>query len=138
MLKIYSVKSMFQINRQRWQPCGTNGYVCLDEDKVQAELINLDHCSFDEAYQKISELHPDGLDIGETIFRHRPYITIGGWNAEEQERFYAGKVHTISHKDIYREKKYVTLDWISSHLTADEAIQYFKERGMTVRPIMYN
>lgn len=35
----------------------------------------------------------------------------------------------------HEEMEYVTLEWIMRHLKAEQAIQYFKERGMNVCPI---
>ena len=69
------------------------------------------------------------------FFRHRPYIEINTPHCLEYERYYAKDAHTISYKLIFREKKDVTLEWIMEHLSAEKAIQYFKERGMSICPI---
>lgn len=135
MLKIYDVESMFQINRQDWEPCGSNGYICLDEAEVQEELVVLDRCTFDEAYQIIPKLNLDGMYVGETLFNHRPYIVVCGWNPATQRRFYTKNIHTISYKEVFREREHVTLEWIMKHLSSEKAIQYFKEREMSVCPI---
>lgn len=135
MLKIYDVKSMFQVNRQNWKLCGNNGYTCCDESEVQEELVALDRCTFDEAFQIIPKLHLDGMYVGETLFNHRQYIEVHGYSTETQRRFYAKSVHTISYKYVFREREYVTLEWIMKHLSSEQAIHYFKERGISVCPI---
>lgn len=137
MLKIYIVKSMFQINRQEWEPCGDSGYACLDESEVPGEVIKLDRCSFSEAYQSIPNLQLNGVYVGKTAFRHRPYIAVNSWGIYDPRRFYAKDANTISYKQVFREKEYVTLEWITKHLSSDKAIQYFKERGMSICPINF-
>ena len=88
MLKIYDVRSVFQINRQQWEACGDAGYACKDDSEVQEERIILDKCPFSKAFQEIYNNYLNGIYANET-----------------------------------------------KHLTAEQAIQYFKDRGMTVCPI---
>ena len=45
-------------------------------------------------------------------------------------KIFANDAHTISVKTIYQEREYVSLDWIAKHLTAEQAVQYFKDRGV--------
>ena len=88
-----------------------------------------------EAYQIIPKLHLDGMCVGETLFNHRQYIEVYGYSTETQRRFYAKSIHTISYKYVFREREYVTLEWIMNHLSSEQAIHYFKERGVSVCPI---
>lgn len=135
MLKIYNVRSVFQINRQQWETCGDAGYICKDDSEIQEELVVLDKCSFDKAFCEIYNNCFDGLYADETPILHRPYIGVTGRCSLRGVQYCAKDIHTISYKVIYRERKHVSIDWITKHLTADQAIQYFKERGMTVCPI---
>lgn len=137
MLKIYDVRSVFQINRQKWDVCGTPGWICKDESEVGEEVIILDKMPFYHTFKAIAA-NPsdyDGMFTGQTPFRHRPYIEIGGLFRSDYVRYYAKDAHTISYKLVFREKKNVTLEWIMEHLSAEKAIQYFKERGMSICPI---
>ena len=134
MLKIYKVQSFYQVNRQEWMHCGTIGYVCQDEAKTKEQEILFEKKSFNEAYDLIGRFNFDGLYCDTTLFGH-PYIGIIGWYCSSPQKLFSKRTNTLSYKLVYNEVKYATLDWISSHLTADEAIQYFKERGITVCPI---
>ena len=137
MLKVYDVRSMFQINHQKWDVCGSPGWVCKDESEVCEEVVILDKMRFYRTLEAIAS-NPNGYDgmfVGQTLFRHRPYIEINTPHCLEYERYYAKDAHTISYKLIFREKKDVTLEWIMEHLSAEKAIPYFKERGMSICPI---
>lgn len=46
----------------------------------------------------------DGMFVGQTLFRHCPYIEINTPHYLEYERYYAKDAHTISYKLIFREK----------------------------------
>ena len=138
MLKIYETHSLFQINHQKWERCGVGGYCCKGESKVKKELVLLDKCSFEDAMLKIldNQSHFDGVYADMTMFLHRPFIEAGcGFFRSEYTRFFAKDVRSFSYKVIYEEMEDVTIEWIIQHLSAERAIQYFKERGMTVCPI---
>lgn len=135
MLRIYDVRSVFQINRQQWEPCGDAGWTCMDDSNPHEEVVVLNKCPFIEAYRKIYNDYFNGLYADETMFLHRPYIGVVGRCSQRGKRYFGDVVHTISYKVIYRERKDVSLDWIAEHLSAEKAIQYLKERGMTAYPI---
>ncbi len=137
MLKIYDVRSMFKINRQEWDVCGNLGWICEDESEICKEVVILDKMRFYRALETIAANPNDykGMSAGQTLFRHRPYIEISNPHYLECERYYAKDAHTISYKLVCREKEGVTLEWIMEHLSAEKAIQYFKERGMSICPI---
>ena len=137
MLKIYKTRSLFQVNHQKWETCGSGGYCCKYESEVEKELVLLDRCSFAEATLKILDKQSrfDGVYAGMTLFLHRPFIEVGGFYRSEYTRLFAKNVHTFSYKVIFEEMEHVTLEWIMQHLSAEQAIQYFKEHGMNVCPI---
>ena len=137
MLKIYNVKSFYQIDRQQWEECGHIGWTCQDETQIEEEIVILNEVPFYHAFDTI-EADPgsfDGLYIGQTMFRRRPYIKIGGAFVSDYTRYFSQNAHTISYKVVYLEKKNITLEWIMKHLSADKAIQYFKDRGINICPI---
>lgn len=139
MLKIYKTRSQFQINRQEWEACGKGGYYCKEESEVKKELVLLDKCNFADAALEILDKQPhfDGVYAGVTIFLHRPFIEVGEFYRSEYKRLFAKDVHSFSYKIISEEMNHVTLEWIMQHLSAEQAIQYFKERGMSVCPIKF-
>lgn len=139
MLKIYKTHSLFQINRQGWERCGRGGYYCKEESEIKEELVLLNRCNFTEAVLEILDKQPrfDGVYAGMTMFLHRPFIEVGEFYRSEYTRLFAKDVHSFSYKVISEEMRHVTLEWIMKHLSAEQAIQYFKERGMNVCPIKF-
>ncbi len=139
MLKIYKTHSRFRLNHQRWEMCGRGGYLCKEESEVKEELVLLNRCSFAEAAQEIfnNQSHFDGVYADTTMFLHRPFIEVVEFYRSEYTRPFAKDVHSFSYKVVSKEMEDVTLEWIMKHLSAEQAIQYFKERGMNVCPIKF-
>lgn len=139
MLKIYTVSQQFKIDDKDWQECGERGWVCREESSVATETIRANCVDWHEMARLI-ETSPygwfDGLVTDKTFFRKRPYIRAFrcGWH-DEAWRFFPKDFKTISYRVLYEERSYVSMEWIFEHLSADKAIQYFKERGMNICPI---
>lgn len=139
MLKIYTVSQQFKIDDKDWQECGERGWVCREESSVAPETIRANCVDWHEMARLI-ETSPygwfDGLVTDKTFFRKRPYIRAFrcGWH-DEAWQFFPKDFKTISYRVLYEERSYVSMEWIFEHLSADKAIQYFKERGMNVCPI---
>lgn len=139
MLKIYTVSQQFKIDDKDWQECGEKGWVCREESSVAPETFRANCVDWHEMARLI-ETSPygwfDGLVTDKTFFRKRPYIRAFrcGWH-DETWRFFPKDFNTISYRVLYEERSYVSMKWIFEHLSADKAVQYFKERGMNVCPI---
>lgn len=139
MLKIYTVSQQFKIDDKDWQECGERGWVCREESSVAPETIRANCVDWHEMARLI-ETSPygwfDGLVTDKTFFRKCPYIRAFrcGWH-DEAWRFFPKDFKTISYRVLYEERSYISMEWIFEHLSADKAIQYFKERGMNVCPI---
>ena len=139
MLKIYTVSQQFKIDDKDWQECGERGWGCIEESSVTPETIRANCVDWHEMARLI-ETSPygwfDGLVTDKTFFRKRPYICAFRcrWHDEEW-RFFPKDFKAISYRVLYKERSYVSMEWIFEHLSADNAIQYFKERGMNVCPI---
>jgi hypothetical protein len=94
----------------------------------------LDNLSFDEVHEYLSQNHLSGVWNDSTFFRNKPTIRVSyndAWDDVEYRNF-----DKMSYKREFEEWKYVSLDWIMKHLSADQCIQYLKERGMTACPIL--
>lgn len=136
MLKIYDPIYSVSIDSGPWErlgnPFDTNWFVS-DEDLPETKLL-LDGASFQEAYDYLHENYIAGARTCRTFFKDKPQLsllylnTIDGKNVKKCEGFWLRAENRL--------RKNVTLDWILKHLEADQTIQYFKERGMGICPII--
>ena len=131
MLKIYHKNNYVSVDGGPWRVI-SYGEIASDEE-LETQLV-LDNLSFDEAYDYLSQNHLGGVYIDETFFRHKPIITVNYYSSFDPARYKHFK--TISYKTAYAEWTTVSLDWIMKNLSADQCIQYLKERGMTACPIL--
>ena len=131
MLKVYTVSPYVSIDGSDWQNVGSDGYAAADDNPT--EKIFFENFTFEQCYEYLQEKGLDGIWRSKTFFRKRPMLYIGEW-------FYEAKSYTsfntISYKYVYEEWKSVSLEWIMKHLSADQCIQYLKERGITACPIL--
>lgn len=131
MLKVYTVNSYISINGEEWQPVGTDGYTIGGDDLT--EKIFFENFTFNQCYEYLKEKRLDGIWPSKTFFRKKPMFYIGEWFYDSH---HYTSFDTISYKDVYEEWKDVSLNWIMKHASADQCIQYLKERGMTACPIL--
>lgn len=131
MLKVYRVESYVSIDGSDWWHVGTDGHTTRDDDPT--EKILFENFTFEQCYEFLQGKGLDGIWHSKTFFRKRPMLYIGEW-------FYEAKSYTsfntISYKYIYKEWESVSLEWIMKHLSAEQCIQYLKERGITTCPIL--
>lgn len=131
MLKIYDVNDYVSINGAKWRSVGGYGYKATDE-KPENELI-LYNATFDEVYEYLEQNSLSGVQDDKTFFRNKPIIQVfynDVLDSVEYRRF-----NKMSYKREFKENKNVSLNWIMKHLTADECIQYLKDRGIAACPI---
>lgn len=131
MLKAYFIDSYYKIDDEKWQGCGKRGYIVRD-DSEPIKLVRQDKVNFETAYAKPL----DGIACEQTIFRKRPYIKVyHGWFDENPRCLKPGDFKEFSYMDVFTERNDCSLEWIMKHASADQTIQYMKERGMTVCPL---
>ena len=131
MLKAYMIDSYYKVDDEEWTECGRRGYGIFDDEEPRPQEVHHE-VSWDEAYARSY----DGMLCSETFFRHRQYIELWHqWQDENLRRFYRGGFEKFSYKFVYTEWKGCTLEWIMKHASADQIIQYMKERGMTACPM---
>lgn len=133
MLKVYYVCNYVSIDGAKWRAIGNCGYKVADEEC--GTTLVLDNASFAEAREFLSQKMLDGVWNESTYFRHKPIIAISyrdasGW--VEYRHF-----DTMSYKREYKEYENVSFKWLTEHLTADQFIQYLKERGITTCPMNF-
>lgn len=139
MLKIYDLSQQFKIDDGDWESCGSTGWYCKEEREVIPEILLADHLNWQDM-KRLIEAAPsgilDGFEIKKTFFFKRPYISVSvGWWPNEIGRLYQNNPHTISYRVLRKENTSISMEWILENLPADKAIQYFKDRGMSVCPI---
>lgn len=132
MLKIYDVRDYVSIDGTEWRTVG-GGYKITDEECEN--LLVLDNASFEETRDFLSNGALHGVWNDSTYFRHKPIIVVhysGAWDVVKYRRF-----NTMSYKIKYIERKDVSFEWLTNHLTADQFIQYLKERGINTCPMNF-
>ena len=134
MLKVYHVYDYVSVDGAKWRTVGRYGGYKVTDEEVDTTLV-LDNVSFEEAREFLSHTLLDGVWNGSTFFRHKPTIAVSyqdAWDWVEYRHF-----DRISYKREYKEYQGVSFKWLMDHLTADQFIQYLKERGITACPMNF-
>lgn len=133
MLKIYSTTSYVSIDGSLWSEVGLhNEYVALNEPPENKLVFR--GISFDELYEYLSHNYLCGLKKDVTLFRSKPLIWVQYSDAFDPVSY--RHFNNLLYKTEFRECDNLSLDWIMKNLSADECIQYLKDRGMTACPIL--
>ena len=110
---------------------GSDGYAARDDNPT--EKIFFENLTLEQCYEFLQGKGLDGIWPSKTFFRKKPMLYIG-------DGYYSSSAYysfnTISYKWTYKEWDTVSLDWIMKHLSAEQCIQYLKERGITTCPII--
>ena len=130
MLKVYTVKSYVSIDGADWEEIGY-GFHAVREDNL-TEKILFENFTFEQCYE-YSEHCLEGIWRSQTFFKKKPILYIGD-DFFDSQRYTS--FNTISYKYVYTEWESVSLEWIMKHLSAEQCIQYLKERGITTCPIL--
>lgn len=131
MLKIYCVKKYVSIDNDEWKKFGCNAYRMSNDSS--SEKIIFKHKSFDECFKFLESHYINGLSRSESIFRHKPLINVY-YSFNSTEISYKC-FNTISCKETYTEID-MTFDDIMKTFSAEQTIEYIKERGLNVCPVL--
>lgn len=134
MLKVYHVYDYVSIDGAKWRTVGGYGGYKVTDEEVEAKLV-LDNVSFEEVREFLSHNLLDGVWNESTFFRHKPTIAVhyqDAWDWVVYRHF-----DTMSYKREYKENKDVSFQWLTEHLSAEQLIQYLKERGITTCPMNF-
>lgn len=135
MLKIYRTYLQYHTDDGDWDRFGYSGWLCEEESNVEASKSIIENANFKQAFEHFENSPIHGVVACRTYFKHRPYICLIGAGFVEHTNLYQKDFTSLSIRKITEENKNVTLEWIMKHLSAEETIQYLKERGMTICPI---
>ena len=131
MLKVYAVTDYVAINGGDWyEVC--YGYQVTD--KELHDTVPLNFMSFESAYNYLSHNTLNSVYRDTTLFRKKPVICVSYIYPLDSARY--TNLRTMAYKTTYKEWSDVSLDWLMKNLSADECIQYLKDRGMTACPIL--
>lgn len=127
MLKGYKVLTYIAVNDRPKKEIFKIGYG-LTESELPNVVTTI--CAFKDCFN--NKLPTPAIKTDTTIFRKRPYVEIEyAWS--DVDRYYNFDSITIErHYEPYD----ITLNELFEYYSADECIQYLKERGMTACPIM--
>ena len=127
MLKAYKVKTDISVDGKPMKRILRVGYGLTEEElpRVVTTIWAFQDC-FD------NKVPTPAVKTGTTLFRQRPYVEVEyAW--DKVDRYYNFDSITIErHYEPYD----VTLNELFEDYSADECIQYLKERGMTACPIL--
>ena len=131
MLKVYTVSSYVSIDGADWEEVDYGFYAVRDDNPT--EQIFFENFTFKQCYEYLQEHNLKGVWLSQTFFKKKPILYIGD-DFFDSQRYTS--FNTISYKYVYKEWESVSLEWIMKHLSADQCIQYLKERGITACPII--
>ena len=127
MLKAYLVKTYIAVNdKPKQEVCGY-GYGLTEEELPRVVTTSW---SFQDCFE--NKLPTPSVVHGTTLFRKRPYVELE-YSWDWHDRYYNFDSLTVErHYEPYD----ITLNELFKEYSADESIQYLKERGMTACPIL--
>lgn len=127
MLKAYKVRTYISVNNKPKKQIVRIGYG-LTEDELPRVVTT--SWSFQDCFD--NKVPTPAVKTDTTIFRKKPYVEVEyAW--DDVDRYYSFDSITIErHYEPYD----VTLNELFDNYSADECIQYLKDRGMTTCPIL--
>jgi len=127
MLKGYKVKTDIFVNDGPKNRISRIGYGLTEEELPRTVTTTW---SFQDCLD--NKVPSPAIKTDTTLFRNRPYVEIE-YSWSDVDRYYNFNSITIErHYEPYD----ITLNELFKEYSADECIQYLKERGMTTCPIL--
>lgn len=136
MLKVYYEKTYVSLDGEDWLRIGGVDEVIIDEKDFVNDKTIFEDISFDECFEFLCKNSIWGLSRDYTVFKKRPVVCVKPSFEFEPHRY--TYFDTISCKSIYEEKTNVNLKYVIERFPAEQAIQWFKERGINTCPINFN
>ena len=127
MLKAYKIRTYIAVNDQPKKEVWKIGYG-LTEDEVPRIVTTA--FSFQDCFDK--QLPTPAITTHKTLIRKKPYVRV---EYEWDDAYYYYNFDSISIERHY-EPYDITLNELFKRYSAEQVIQYLKERGMTACPIM--
>lgn len=129
MLKAYQVRTYVTVNNKNKYELFKNTIGLADDFEP---MITKQSYNFAECVEYLTDNNISCLWVDKTLFLQRPYINIKDeWlNVHRYDRF--DSITIERHYEPYE----ITMNELFKTFSADECIQYLKDRGMTTCPIL--
>lgn len=112
------------------------GVVKLRDDGDDLVELVLDNVSWKELYDEIIDGKASHyMYVGNTFWKKRPYISASGFCSEDLPKYFEGDTSKFTIAWVYKLDKHYTVNSVLKHAKADQAVQWFKERGLSVCPL---
>lgn len=116
-----------------WEDTGYSG-LTLEEEKTSKQDIVLKNANFTDVMRYMKRTSIPCFHVDYTLFKHEPFIRYHRrYYMQEDEKLFKNDIKNISIRMIYQKKK-ITLQELFEEFPAEQAIQYIKERGLSVCP----
>lgn len=139
MLKIYKVRNYVSIDGADWRKVVLSWFIPT-KYKTSSKPLETEHIlcnmSFADTREYLRNNELDGIFNIHSFWTDAPK-KIGIRYYDADDIVYYKHFNTISYKIEYEEWTDVSLNWIMENLSADECIQYLKERGITTCPMNF-
>lgn len=129
MLKVYEYEMVFEDAADDTCIAGYSGFQLMDENKVQNKKEIL---TWDEVFSQKSGLHFLRRDY--TLFKKRPYFSYCDFRGNERRFYKSDKKFNLY--ITYKENNSLTLIEIMKGFPSDKVIQYLKEQGLNICPMI--
>lgn len=129
MLKVYEYQMAFTDATNNTCLVGHSGFCLLDEGETNDKKQTL---AWDEVFSRKNGLHFLRKDY--TFFRNRPYFAYIDFRGNERRFYKSDKKFNLY--TTYEECNSLTLIEIMNSFPSDKVIQYLKERGLNVCPMI--
>lgn len=117
-----------------WEDTGYSG-LTLEEEKTSKQDIVLKNANFDDVIKYMKRTSIPCFHVDYTLFKHKPFIRYHRrYYMQEDEKLFKNDIKNISIRMKYQEKKKITLQELFEEFPTEQAIQYIKERGLSVCP----
>lgn len=135
MLEIYDPIYSVSINGSPFEPVSgpfDNNWLVSDKELPKTELL-LDNIPFAEAYEWLENNYISGARPCRTIFKGNPQISLQYYPWYDPTYVTEKKCKKFSLLIENKLRVGITMEWIARNLPVDQAIQYFTERGMSIK-----
>ena len=133
MLKVYTVNHYVSVDGGKWYRVGRCGETMMDDSKSTEDI--LDFNTFDEWCAYLQKNQLPGIYYQPTFFKKKPCIVTYEWSYDTYTKYTS--FNTLSYKTVYKEYTSASLAYIMDRFSADQVIQYLKERGITTCPMNF-
>lgn len=135
MLQMYYASTYLLVGDQRFKINRSSSFI-RDDQLDEGEFL-LKDATWGETKAKIENGELSSIMYSATTFwKKRPYISAAGYYCDDDiPKFFENEETRFSVVRVYVLDEYYTMEDVMKHASADQAVQWFKERGLSVCPL---